>query len=546
VARQDAPLTRQAIAPHPAYTTWQPIWQQLLDVYEGSGGFVDVSRPYLYAHTREWLDHSVLVEGKWVTNPSPSTPSPKLKARRRLARYENIAATLIEQLKSALFRKPPTRGFADPDKIDEAHPLRLFWENADGLGHDMDAVMPEQWTSAAVFGHTILMGDRAGDSGEMPTAADQPPVVLRGYTPLDMIDWLTDDLGGLTAARFLEAVRRDSFDEPASAVTTQVRTVTPEGWTTTQLEKLGTPGRGFKPAKNATEETGEHGFGVLPVVVLYARRRALAPTIGRSVLGDPALYIDLYNLTSEVRELLRNQTFALLNVPLGQDGSMEKESSLLGQTSGTQNVIFSSQPIAYVSPDGTNVQVYHEHIDRLVRLIYRLAVVGWDDDSGSAESGISRKLKKEDLYQVLAGYASECEKAEKQIAQLVYRANYGDQWQTQWDADKPSINYPDDFDITGLMDELEAVTQGIALELGETATKAMKKRAVPRLLPNLPQPVQQAIDKEIDALEVKTADQKERELMEMRFGASAQGDGDPGDPLNDPADPADPADEVPA
>jgi hypothetical protein len=539
VARQDAPLARQAIHPHPAYTTWQPIWQQLLDVYEGSGGFVDVSRPYLYAHTREWLDHSVLVDGKWVTNPSPSTPSPKLKARRRLARYENIAATLIEQLKSALFRKPPTRGFADPDKIDENHPLRLFWENADGLGHDMDAVMPEQWTAAAVFGHTILMGDRAGDSGEMPTAADQPPVVLRGYTPLDMIDWLTDDLGGLTAARFLEAVKRESFDEPASAVTAQVRTVGADGWTITPLEKLGTPGRGFKPAKNGTEETGDHGFGVLPVVILYGRRRALSPTIGRSILGDPALYIDLYNLDSETREILRSQTFSLLNVPLGPDGSMERESALLGQTSGTQNVIYSSQPIAYVSPDGVNVQMYHEHKANLVRTIYRLAVVGWESDSRDAEAADSRKLKKEDLHQMLAGYAAECESAEIQIAKLVYHAHYGDQWQTQWDADQPIISYPDDFDVTGLLDELEAVTQGIALELGETATRQLKKRAVPKLLPNLPQPLQQQIDEEIDALEVKTADQKERELMEMRFGPQAQGDGDPGDPL-------DPADEVPA
>jgi hypothetical protein len=39
--------------------------------------------------------------------------------------------------------------------------------------------------------------------------------------------------------------------------------------------------------------------------------------IGQSVLNDPALYVDLYNLTSEQRELLRNQTFSILNVVLG-------------------------------------------------------------------------------------------------------------------------------------------------------------------------------------------------------------------------------------
>jgi hypothetical protein len=534
VARSDVQPAKVAFQPHPAYVLWQPIWQQLLDVYEGSGGFVDPTRPYLYAHPREWLDHSTRVvsednpTGKWVTNPNPSQPSPKLKARRRLARYENIAATLIEQLKSALFRKSATRTFADPEKIDDDHPLRLFWANADGLGRSMDALMPEQWTAAAVFGHTLIVADRAGETSEIATKADQPPVVLRSYTPLDLIDWLTDDLGGLTAVRLLEAVRRESFDIPASAITAQVRTVTADGWTLTEIEKLSAPGKALRPKKDATVEDGDHGFGALPVVVLYARRRALSPTIGRSVLGDPALYIDLYNLTSEVRELLRNQTFALLNVPLGNDGSIERESALLGETAGTANVVFSSQPIQYVSPEGTNVEVYHEHIDRLVRLIYRLAVVGWEGDSKDVESADSRKLKKEDLHQMLAGYAAECEAAEEAIAKLVYRAHYGDSWETQWDADQPVISYPDDFDVAGLLDELEAVTQGIALELGETATREMKKRAIPKLLPNLPQPVQQTIEEEIDALEVKTQAEKDRELMEMRFGPSAQGDGDPG------------------
>lgn len=189
-------------------------------------------------------------------------------------------------------------------------------------------------------------------------------------------------------------------------------------------------------------------------------------------------------------------------------------------------MIFSSQPIDYVSPEGTNVQVYHEHIDRLVRLIYRLAVVGWDSDSKDAESADSRKLKKEDLHQMLAGYAAECELAELKLCELVYRASYGESWQTSWDADQPSVRYPDDFDVTGLLDELEAVTQGLALELGESATKALKKQAVPRLLPNLPQPLMAKIEKEIDAMKVETAADRERELMAMRFGG-----GDPAEEL---------------
>lgn len=533
MARSDVQAPRLAFQPHPAYVLWQPIWQQLLDVYEGAGGFVDPARPYLHAHPREWLDHSTKIvsddnpQGKWVTNPNPSQASPKLKMRRRLARYENIAATLLEQLKSALFRKPATRSFTQPESAKDDHPLRLFWANADGLGRSLDAMMPEQWTSAAVFGHTLLVGDRLGETGAVATKADQPPVVLRSYTPLDLIDWLTDDLGGLTAVRLLEAVRRESFDDPAGSIAVQVRTITDATWDTQAVEKTG--GK-FRTAKDPKSEDGEHGFGALPVVVLYSRRRALSPTIGRSVLGDPALYIDLYNLTSEVRELLRNQTFALLNVPLGTDGSIERESALLGETAGTANVVFSSQPIDYVSPEGTNVEVYHEHIDRLVRLIYRLAVVSWESDSKDAESADSRKAKQADLHQMLSGYAAECEQAEQAIAKLVYRAHFGEQWEAEWQKNAPVISYPRDFDVTSLLDEIETVVQGIALELGETATREMKLRTVSKLLPNLSQDQIQTIEDEIAAIPVKTQEQKDREMIEARFGASPQGDGDPGVP----------------
>lgn len=499
-------------------------------MYEGAGGFADTGRPYLYAHPREWLDHSTKLvsednpTGKWIVNPRPSKPSPKLTARRKIARYENIAATLVDQLAAALFRKAPTRTFADPDKIDEEHPLRVFWNDADGLNRSIDAVMRDNFTAAAVFGHIFLYADRRGENGA--TQADVRPILVRAYTPLDVLDWLTNDLGQLTAVRLIEAVERTEFKTPAGQLSSQVRDVDDTSWTLTKIDQQ------MKPFKEEPT-TGIHNLGVLPVRVLYARRRPLLPTIGRSVLGDPSLYIDLYNLTSEVRELLRNQTFAILNIPLGTDGSIEREMGLIGETSGTANVLFSSLSADYVSPEGTNVTMYHEHIDRLMRTIYRLAVVSWESDSRDAESADSRKIKSADLQQMLAGYAQECEQTERALAEFVYRAAYGpDKWEAQWETDQPSISYPDDFDVTGLLDELEAVTQGIGLELGETATKELKKRVIPRLLPNLPQPTMSAIETEISEMEVKTAAQQEKELMEMRFGAPAvdpmaQGDGDP-------------------
>src|SRR5262245_16203248 len=83
---------------HPVYTTWAQVWRLLVEVFEGSGGFLDGTR--LLAHPREWQDY---------TADNPSKPTKKLLARRKIARYENVAATILEQKKSALFRTPVSR-----------------------------------------------------------------------------------------------------------------------------------------------------------------------------------------------------------------------------------------------------------------------------------------------------------------------------------------------------------------------------------------------------------------------------------------------------
>lgn len=104
---------RVASTVHPLYLVFKPVWTQLAHVREGTGGFLDGT--YLVAHPREWLDHSstqtdTTTGAKTVTtNPNPKQPSPKLKARRLIARYENVASSILEAKKSTLFREQPTR-----------------------------------------------------------------------------------------------------------------------------------------------------------------------------------------------------------------------------------------------------------------------------------------------------------------------------------------------------------------------------------------------------------------------------------------------------
>jgi hypothetical protein len=485
---------------HPLFTTYRDTWVRLLDVYEGTGGFLDPARPYLEPHPREWLDHSVPVMSDetvigYEPNPSPTKPSPKLKERRRLAVYENVAATLVDQIQAALFRGEVARTFRED--VDTQRPIQEFWQDADGLGTEWHGLLKEGWKPAGTFGHIFLY---------LEMVEDRDVPVVRLYTPLDVPDWLTDDRGALVAVKFLEAAPRADFGTTAAMAErdVRVRVVTDKGWE-------------LQDTKGARIDGGDHPFGILPVVPLYSRRRSLLPIIGKSVLGDPQQFIDLYNQDSEARELLRKQTFSILNVVTGDapDGLI-KEQQKMGMQTGTGNVLFTSAAAQYLSPDSGNIEAYHASMDRRIRTIYRTALLPWDTDSRDAEAAESRRIKREDLNQQLAGFADECQRTERKVSELVYRARYGNAWETWWEKDGLTVAWPKTFDVTPLIELLDGYERATGLDLGETATKEAKKRAALALLPDVSEATRRQINEEIDALEVKTQEEIRQEELAVK------------------------------
>lgn len=509
---------------HPLYTAFRPIWQQSLDVYEGTGGFVDPRRPYLIAHPREYLDHTSIVydtDGQTIKsvtpNLSPSQPSPKLLERRKLARYENYAETLIDQVAAALFRVDASRTFDDgqtkPEKKKPAEgepgdqpeptkqaadvkkrPIEEFWENADGMGTSWAELLSQYWTAAAVFGHVVICFELGDDERRIPVA--------RAYTPLDVPDWLMDDDGKLTSVKLLEATPRTAYDQKiaTTAAQTRVRVVTEDRWEVQEVN-------------GNVLDADLHGFEQLPVIVLYAKRRSLTPFVGKSLLGDPMKFIDLYNLVSEERELLRKQTFSILNVPVGENGTIDREQGLIGRQSGTGNILFTTGDAKYISADGENVTVYHASMDRLIRSIFRAALLPWDSDSKDAEAEGSRRIKREDLNQQLSKFANELQRVDLFATDLVYQAVYGPAWRKWRERDGLAIAWPDQFEVTPLEELTKQFTDAIAADLGETATKELKKRLSRAALPNLSKSKQAEIDGDIDAMTVVTEEEKRQEEL---------------------------------
>ncbi len=495
---------------HPTYQLFAPIWRQLVDVREGLGGFQDGT--YLRAHPREWQDYTAV---------APAIPTKKLLARRALASYENFAATIIDSKKSALFRENPTRRLKD-GKIEDA-PLTEWWYDVDKRGHSIERFFSDAWDVAATLGHVYIYMDR--DAGAAPdNAADALHPYLSVYTPLDVPDWIEDTSGNLVAVKFLEAAPRDGFETPIKAANYRVRVVTTEYWAL--YESTG------KLLEGGPTE-GAHRMGCLPVVRLFAQRRPLVPGIGQSVLHDPKLFIDLYNLLSELRELLRSQTFSVLNVPLGagQDAlSVEDAKAMLGTSTGTEDVLFSGHPAQFIAADASNVTAYQEEILRRMRNIYRLAAIQWEADSKDAESTGSLKLKREDMNQRLSYYADELEHTDYRLTELWYAAMYGAELgATKYDQDEVTIDYPDTFEATPFEIVLQQAQSALTLGMPSEFLKLLRKSLVGKFLPDLSdhevQDINDAIDAQPDDLApmAQTAQKIQKTLDSFKVKAPALG-----------------------
>jgi hypothetical protein len=463
---------------HPLYDLFLPEWIKLRDVREGVGGFLDGT--YLIPHPREWKDFTAV---------TPQVPTKKLIARRKIASYDNIAATIVDAKKAALFRETPARRLDGVKRLPRATTGTIldWWQGGAGQD-DMDAQMSLYWDAAASFGHTFLYLERE-------PGTNRPYICA--YSPLDVPDWLIDRQGRVIAVKFVEAMPRASLDDLALVTTYRYRIVDAESWSLTD-------------ADGRVIESAPHGMGRCPVEILYARRRTLLPTVGQSVLGDPKVHIDVYNLVSELRELLRIQTFSILNVPLGtgpEAMTIEAAKEMIGTETGTDNVLFSGLSAGYLTADTGNVTAYQQEIDRRLRTIYRTAAVQWEADARGVEAQGSLSLKREDMNQRLSQYADQLERVEYGLTDLWYRAVHGAELGPElFERDQPVIAYPDNFDLTPFDNVLKQAQAMLSLGMPIEFERALRKAVLPKMLPGLAPDRLAEIEAAIDA-------QKEPEPM---------------------------------
>lgn len=416
--------------------------QFMLDAYTGRGGFE--TGEYLITHPRE--------------------TEAKLERRKELAVYPNYVKKVVESYLSHIFHREPNRSFKNKT-------YKAFSENADHLGHDVGAVIRKNFKLAMLQGVVFLIIDRP--AGKAKTAQDErrliPYIAPRLKTQLAGVEF--DDFGAFSRIVFTEK-RGDE---------TVYRILDTERWIISRDRDGG-----------GIISQGEHRLGIVPVVPLYSQDPLLPSSVSATAWAwDIAwLNFDLYNAVSELRELLRSQTFSILALPFRNKDEAERLKDL---TISTENALpynpeGGGKPDFIAPPDGP-VSLYMEFIEKTIQRIYEVANLEFT--GGVQASGVALAFKFQEANRTLATMAQLIEEAENRIAEIVCK----------WHGEEFNgfISYPRDFAVTDLLQELKMAMDALTLEISETFDKEVKKKVARSVLGNtVPDETLTKIDTEID------------------------------------------------
>ncbi len=446
---------------HPEYKKRKEQWNFFMQSYEGGYDYIEEGN--IFSHAREHEED--------------------YQDRLDRAYYLNYCGPIIDIYAGHLFKYPPSR---KTEKHAQLLEETGFLDDVDRQGNSINAFMKRAAILAMVFGQCGIVVDKP--SIEARTQMDELRLGAIPYfsiiDPRAVIDWAADEYLELYWIRYREIITEseDPWAEPPKIV--RYRTWTRQEWFVHQETEDG--------AKLIAQ--GEHGLGIVPFVWLYNKRKHSNPIIGVSAIEDIAyLNREIVNIASLIDEFLYKQCFNVLVMPESLRDTENPSSEL---EMGTSNVLFypaeAPQP-SYLTPPTDPAQYMQDWIERLVMEIYRLARLETRDAEIKAQSGVAKAWDFHETNQSLAEKADNLEEAERRMWDLWCR------WQGL-ESDFV-IDYPEEFDVRTINEEIEEALKLDTLRLSPTFKAEFKKKLVRRLDDKIPPELMQRIDEEIDAME---------------------------------------------
>jgi hypothetical protein len=391
--------------------------------------------------------------------------------------------------------------------------LQEWWKDVDGAGTGIDRFMMRGAKLALAAGHAGALVDKEPTPPTGPSKADETARVLASWFPAtSIVDW---DLraGELRGVKLQECQARASIlvDQPTGEDAEQLLVWTAEAWM-----RLDADGEVI-----AQSGTAGDTIDFVPLAIVRPDPSAEQPFMGYALGGDGKTCVSLFNRCSEEDEVLRNQAFSILTCNVPQDGDVEKAKQQIGNDIGTTRVLVVTGEVDYITPDMAAPEQIRKNIEFLIREIYRMAHVRFETDSKDVQSGESIRLQFTELNEQLANLAVVLQDAELLMAKSWYAWTHpGDKAQVDeaFAAANVTIQYPREFFLADLLEELEKWANAIKLDLGPTFEHYVKNRVVDELAPELPTDLRKSIRTEIDGQQQNR--ERAMEEAQARFGAS--------------------------
>lgn len=447
---------------HPKYAEYSKLWSFYSESYVGGEN-------YFSKHLIKYYKEGAI----------------SYENRLKRAYRENYTKSVIDIINSYLFKDQATRHLGDKR-------LEDFFNNMDGHGKDATQFMKSASIASSIFGRIYIVTDKTKlpENRATGTAKDDLESTCYCYlvSPLAVKDIAFDDFGRVKWAIIEEVVRDD--DDPflsSGDLKNQYRLWTKDGWY-------------LYDEKGDKIESGTYDFGYPPITYIDTGEK-LDSYNGTSVVSDIA-YMDkaIFNSLSRLDNIISDQTFSQLIFPI--EGLIVDEMIRDEQLKDKYlklaigNVLFySAQTEAkpeYISPDASQAKVILETIKHQIRQIYAsLGLQPPDTESENYKSGVSKQYDFDKLNKLLAGKADNIELAERQIVEIFNK------WMgTDFEA---TINYPDEFDIRTLADEIILGQELMLLDISETFNKVVQKNITKKALPREGKDVIDKILQEIDS-----------------------------------------------
>lgn len=396
-------------------------------------------------------------------------------------------------------------------KSEPKEPLEEFWDAIDERRRTrVDQFMQDglRWaTVAGIYWCCVDVRDDAEGGDGKPYAY--------WVSPLDIWDWSVDDEGEIAWLKqfvFTETARE--WNQPVKPVY-RFRI-----WYPDRVEEW--ESEGDNGATGKLLSTKPNPLGRVPFEPLYSRRciDTLFPD-GNSLAADLFKVSNrVFNLCSQLGEILDNQTFSQLVVP-DPGGRLDKIQVGIHRFFGYDAQGGSGAP-EYVSPDADQARVMMEAIGACLEIAKSMVGVGRGRSESSKQqaSADALELESDDKRAILATIADEAEDFERRLAKLFLA--YANETPAEGEADEFYIQYQRNFDLRSFQAKVSETLEMAKVPLPPKAAAEDLKALIRDRFDGMPPPDLDALLAEVDSIVVEREAKKQAE-HEARVEGLASG-----------------------